>query len=244
MKKAFSLIELTCVIMIMGFLIVVISGGATFREMAKIRTAIKDFTEFKTAYNHFFARYEAIPGDFGNAYEFWPDQCSSSDFCDGDNNDYIDSYDEAFLAWLHLANSNFIKGNFQGQGYLNDQTALGEYNSPAGPLPSTLYSMVYFTEDAYDDAHYVILGGFLQDDLGYSAWLTPQQALYIDEKMDDEAPETGSILGRNGYNNGWDFASCLINSADARLANTDDLSDSEYNTNINSKECIVAYTLD
>lgn len=245
MKRAFTLVELAISLVVISILISTILYSTSFRRAAESRATMKQFMDYQMAYRNFSDRYESRPGDFNRAYEFWPEECSSSSFCDGDDNGLIDSYKEAHLSWLHLASSRFLYGNFSGEGYGDEQTQKAGYNAPEGDLQGTQFSIKYFDLDAFPALHYLLLGGESEADLGIAAIITPHNAYQIDSKMDDGTP-LGKLLGRNGYLNGsWDAAECMVDSADNHLANTDDLSDAEYYQNQgDTKACILALELE
>ncbi|MDC0857327.1 prepilin-type N-terminal cleavage/methylation domain-containing protein [Rickettsiales bacterium] len=245
MKKAFTLIELAIVLIIIGILIGTILYATEFRRSAEVRSTMKQLLNYQAAYNNFQDRYEARPGDFNRAYDFWPDNCESAEFCNGDGNGYIDSNKEAHLAWKHLGDSGFAPGNFAGQGYGGDDTQKADYNAPYGSLQGTQITLIYSSLDAFAPAHYFIIGGFNQGDLGYTAAIKPIYAARMDDKMDDGTP-TGMLLGRNGlYNGDWNLVTCIVDEDGVHVANTDNLDDAIYNEDVDqSKTCVVAFFLD
>jgi len=71
MKKGFTLVELSIVIVIIGFLVAGISAGSQLVEQAKLRTFITDIEGWKSDYDEFKYIYNAVPGDFYNASAYW-----------------------------------------------------------------------------------------------------------------------------------------------------------------------------
>ena len=65
-NKAFSLIELSIVLIIMGLLVAGVTGGASLIQSAKIRATVNEYYEYRTAYNSYYARYEQVPGEDPN----------------------------------------------------------------------------------------------------------------------------------------------------------------------------------
>ncbi|MBT4989651.1 MAG: prepilin-type N-terminal cleavage/methylation domain-containing protein [Rickettsiales bacterium] len=245
MRKAFTLIELAIVMIIIGILISTILFASEFRRSAEVRATMKQILDYQIAYNNFQDRYESRPGDYKRAYDFWPDSCESEAFCNGNGNGLIDTIKEAHLAWLHLANSGFVPGNFAGKGYGDDDTQKADYNAPYGHLQGTQVSLIYTNIDAFPSTHYLIFGGHKESDLGYTAIITPHHAARIDGKLDDGTPN-GMLLGRNGYIDGdWDIAQCIVDESDTHLANTSDLEGASYYENRgDSQECILAFALE
>ena len=66
-KKAFSLIELSIVLIIIGLLVAGVTGGASLIKNAELRKIVEEARGFQTAVNSFYAKYNALPGDFGTA---------------------------------------------------------------------------------------------------------------------------------------------------------------------------------
>ena len=61
-NKGFSLIELSIVLIIMGLLIAGVTGGASLIKSAKLRSVITEFTNYRTAYNTYYAQFGKVPG--------------------------------------------------------------------------------------------------------------------------------------------------------------------------------------
>ena len=63
---AFSLIELSIVLIIIGLLVAGITGGASLIESAKMRNFINEVNSWKQALYTFKVRYDRLPGDLNN----------------------------------------------------------------------------------------------------------------------------------------------------------------------------------
>ncbi len=61
---AFSLIELSIVLIIIGLLVSGIVGGASLIESAKMHAFYNSFNQYKQAVYAFYTRYDRLPGDF------------------------------------------------------------------------------------------------------------------------------------------------------------------------------------
>lgn len=66
-KSAFSLIELSIVLIIIGLLIAGVTGGASLIKSSELRAAISEARGYAVAVNGFFAQYNALPGDYTTA---------------------------------------------------------------------------------------------------------------------------------------------------------------------------------
>lgn len=113
-KKGFSLVEIALVLVIVALLIAAISAGSALLKQAEIRSVISEMTDYKRSYQAFKERYKAKPGDFANAYFYWPaaTECTSTGTatnCNGDGNNFISfSNNEHRKAWVHLSLSELI----------------------------------------------------------------------------------------------------------------------------------------
>ena len=62
-KQGFTLVELSIVIIIIGFLIAGISAGTSLIRQAGLSSVITDLTNYKMAVNMFKDKYGGLPGD-------------------------------------------------------------------------------------------------------------------------------------------------------------------------------------
>ena len=69
-NKAFSLIELSIVLIIIGLLVAGITGGQSLIESAKIRAIIDEFRGYRYAVNTFYSLKERLPADTNNDGRF------------------------------------------------------------------------------------------------------------------------------------------------------------------------------
>lgn len=70
--RAFTLIELSISIIIIGLLIGGITAGSSLVKTAAVRSIISEYETFQTAIVNFKSQYGALPGDFSKASNFWP----------------------------------------------------------------------------------------------------------------------------------------------------------------------------
>ncbi len=63
-KSAFSLIELSIVLIIIGLLIAGVTGGASLIKSSELRAAISEARGWSTAVNGFYNQFNAFPGDY------------------------------------------------------------------------------------------------------------------------------------------------------------------------------------
>ena len=221
-KSAFTLVEISIVIVIIGFIIGGILVGQDLTESAKIRSQISQIEQYQTAVNTFKAKYGYLPGDMPNA-EASSFGLTSRSYTDGNNNGVIDNWVNVFtgevsLFWNDLANAGLIGGNFIyiGGGYgttgynLAPQTGaeIAKYIPPA-KLGSGNY--IYIWNGGVDPQ--IWMGGGnngvnyfglaqVQNVVGYSlggvggtnSYIKVRDAYDIDKKIDDGLPQTGDVI--------------------------------------------------
>ena len=71
MKKGFSLVELSIVLVILGLLTGGILTGQTLIRAAELRSVNADVQRFQAATRTFQSKYFAFAGDMRNATDFW-----------------------------------------------------------------------------------------------------------------------------------------------------------------------------
>lgn len=71
MRNAFSLVELSIVLVILGLLTGGILAGQSLIHASELRAVTADFAKYQAAIYSFRAKYFAIPGDMANATAFW-----------------------------------------------------------------------------------------------------------------------------------------------------------------------------
>lgn len=243
-RKAFSTIELIMVMLVMSLLVFVFVFGKKMVHNSDLIGLMHQYQKYASYIEGFHDRFDYYPGDFNNAYEYWPDYCDSEEECNGDGDDEIEAYEESHLVWLHLRASGVIGGTFTGIGDGDDYTQTGGINVPEGELYPTQFSVVYYEGSEFpDDNHYIIIGGMKSEDLSYGAAIKPDDAYYLDEKLDDAYPSHGIVWGRNGYRGeDYDSSSCLIDTElGEHVSNsTTDSLNVTYNSNVDNRECFLA----
>jgi len=214
--QGFTLVELSIVIIIIGFLIAGIAAGTSLIKQAEINSVVTDLQGYQTAYNNFILRYSAIPGDMKNAETYWPagaTGCSvTATQCNGDGDGLITMGfavpSEVQSAWRELALANMISagitviptGGNVGEDYILGSTVPVSKVTGAGYLMAGAGSdlgniAVSPWTDGVTNATFIgkvdSLGGL------DNAALKPEDAFNMDKKIDDGTVNGSSFAGAN-----------------------------------------------
>jgi prepilin-type N-terminal cleavage/methylation domain-containing protein len=222
-QAGFTLVELSIVIVIIGFLVAGIAAGANLVKQAQIRSVISDLNSFQTGYNGFIGKYNAAPGDLSVASTYWPfgatgcaDLVGNNVMCDGDGDGNIiastTATDEVAAAWKHLQLSGFVgAGIAQFTAAVPAALVIGT-NVPASKITGSGYMMSASTNLARAGAavnigsgagatNYLYLGKPSATPLNLVAGsLKPEDAFNIDAKMDDGLISGANFSGANSGN--------------------------------------------
>lgn len=255
MRRGFSLVELSIVLVILGLLTGGILAGQSLIRAAELRSVIADFSRYHAAIYSFRDKYFALPGDMTNATRFWNSAggdstnatCyeaqtgTSTATCNGDGDGAIKNTlgnVERFSAWKHLANAGLVEGSYSGK----TNAATGTYNAVRGSnVPAAKISNGYYDINKED----YVAASVSNFDLGQSFnmlslfasatggsggnALRPEEAWNLDMKLDDGRPARGSILSTKKSN---------TNNPDCTTADT---LDAAYELSLNHKNCVVRY---
>jgi len=202
MKKAFSLIELSIVIVIIGLLISAISVTTNITNDLKLKKVIKDMNDVVLALKQFRLIYNDLPGDIPNAYDYWGSAFSctnavatvNSTGCNGDgdglvNNTSAGNRHEGYRAWQQLGHLDLIRGDYTGQ-----------YSSGFNCTPgtNTFETAMQGLAISFSTGRNLLLGGTVSNDNCWGGGISPVDAQYIDRKIDNGISSTGFITAANG----------------------------------------------
>ena len=219
-RSAFSLVELSIVLVILGLLTGGILGGQSLIRAAELRSISADQQRYFAAIQAFRDKYMGIPGDLTNATAFWGKdntRCASQNgtaatpgTCNGNGNGAVDSnYIENYRAWQHLALAGLIEGSYSGyvDSVAGSTPPVIGRDVPASKMSSRYWVLAQFTQ--LGTINYEVgfsgLPDIRDNYLYFSAvnaayWnnpmaLKPEEAWNIDTKMDDGRPATGKVRG-------------------------------------------------
>ncbi len=215
-RSAFTLVELSIVLVIVGLVVGGILGGQSLIQAHKVRNVLTDAKTYAIAMQQFKDKYDYFPGDFPTATNVWGSDaaaCSTGNnltpgTCNGDGNNVISvasaasTTAEVFQMWKQMALAGLITGAFtgiNGPAGANYDSIPGT-NIPRGPINNTgfwLYNWGYqaasttFYEGDYTNT--MTFGGAITGDWPHAAALSGKEAAEIDKKADDGIPAFGTI---------------------------------------------------
>lgn len=205
-ERAFTLIELSIVLVIIGLIVGGILTGRDLINAARINSEIAHITRYETAVNTFRTKYNEMPGDFGQAARMISGVTSGHN---GNNNGMIayatfgadSDYRELAYAYEHMSKARIIEGSYDGDPANWMQSAASTIPrsklSPdlalqlGGALTSTgttLYGQGITASDANNSISWTPL---------QFSWMTVKDSYSIDAKMDDGEPDRGRFFTIN-----------------------------------------------
>lgn len=223
-KSAFSLIELSIVLIIIGLLIAGITGGASLIKSSELRSVMGEARGYAVAVNAFYTQFNALPGDYATAVGgvsgvttptsglVVGDGDSKIEFCTTGcvTGTTVATGSEGAIAWQHLkfAGAIDVAPTFTG-GATATQTAGTHY--PASKIKAAGWGFDYRTrtDDGTNAANQNVVvltasttsaatvdTNTLTNNTPMSvAAILPTDALSIDSKIDDGVPTTGKVRG-------------------------------------------------
>ncbi len=213
----FTLVELSIVIIIIGFLIAGIAAGQSLIQQAKLNSVITEFKEFDTALQTFKIRYNYLPGDFPDAYSYWGAACAPvAEDCNGNGDNSVDAIpgfaqfrQESYRFWQHLNLAGILPGNYSGFSNLPNYAATIGLNLPASKFTPGGWYFGYTgswfmnnVDPLLIKAQYFQVGARRDISTVDYPLFTPTEASNLDSKIDDGHPYTGSFKSLEGFDNG------------------------------------------
>jgi prepilin-type N-terminal cleavage/methylation domain-containing protein len=195
-KKAFTLVELSVSIMIIGLLIALITGSSSLLANAKTNKLIREVLTIKQSFSLFETTYDALPGDFNNAYSYWGEECDQSESdCNGNGNGEItttavtgESNNESQYVFHHLNLSGILKRGSYTPG--TDESYEYDFTFYSYDTQGVVYYPDTTTNFPEGAKNYLQIGTGASED---GAYIVPKWAHKLDKKVDDGLPRTGVI---------------------------------------------------
>lgn len=251
-QSAFSLVELSIVLVILGLLTGGILGGQALIRAAELRSYATESERMKSAMYSFRDKYFALPGDMANATQFWgiaagtgnDAACANTEStdnrtCNGNGDGWVGTNqvneDERFRFWQHLASAGLIEGSYTGR---TDSATAGSFVLIPGKNVPNLKGSATFTIVAKADSlgsafmfNGTPSGNYLEfrhigSNVGIQP-LAPAEQWNLDTKIDDGRSGYGALTGPISTWNG--AGPTCTSSTDPATAN--------YNLSIADKVC-------
>ncbi|PZP86950.1 MAG: hypothetical protein DI582_01495 [Azospirillum brasilense] len=210
-QRAFSLVELSIVLVILGLLTGGILGGQSLIRAAELRSVTADFKRLHTAVFTYRDKYLELPGDHSRAFDFFSTNCGATAVaCNGNGNGLIgdvlngQTHGEGYMAVKHLALAGLIEGSYTG---LPSTPAVPGGNVIASRINSAVFWLWFFKEGTYfqngccttdttAQYNWIHFGAIVPAGTWPSNYsLKPEEAWNIDTKIDDGKPGTGLLFG-------------------------------------------------
>ena len=210
-KSAFSLIELSIVLIIIGLLIAGITGGASLIKSSELRSIMGEARGYAVAVNSFFTQYDRYPGDSDI-------DVGSNSKCVGDRDNTIEYSNgadcaEGLDAWNDLKDigaidlaltlgdpqvdnnappamvpvTNIPGSKIKGAGWAFDYLS--------STSDSSLHNVVVLTGTTTNKAKLLDVESASFADRAAVGIISPGDALSIDSKIDDGKSDTGNVKG-------------------------------------------------
>ncbi len=234
-KSAFSLIELSIVLIIIGLLIAGVTGGASLIKSSELRAIMSEARSFATAVNGFYNQFNYLPGDYATAIGG-----SSAGNGDGSIQYYSSTAtvptNEGRAAWYQMKGAGTLDSSIISATITTTVaatvpaiTTFGT-NVPSSKIKNSGWDFDYNTTSLQNVVVLTgaIAAGSTTDTLvnGTSfkstAAIAPTDALSIDAKIDDGVANAGKVRGV--------LALCFGTTA--------------YTTNTTTKACALSYQVD
>lgn len=214
-RYAFTLIELSIVLVIIGLIIGGVLLGQDLIKAAETRAQVSQFEKFKTALNVFNLKYGALPGDISepnaSAFGFVARGAYAGQ---GDGNGVLEgvtansaaansgsrvSMGETAVFFVDLSTANMIEGAFSTATNTVVVTSIAAASLPSY-YPSAKLGNNFLYTFSYNGINQLSVASLLNIGAGcngcatsYTA-MTVASAYDIDQKIDDGKPQSGRIL--------------------------------------------------
>ncbi|MFN7038439.1 MAG: type II secretion system protein [Alphaproteobacteria bacterium] len=178
-NQAFTIIELSIVLIVVGLLISGIVVGQNLIQSATSRAVIKEVQQYTALLNNFKEQYSFLPGDFPFATRIFGAGTN------GNGDGRVQYGTENFQVWYHLVLARKLDANYDGSNealssVLNDSDTRIRVETNS----SRIYNVLVNTRNS--------IGYHLAN--SSPNFISPIQAYDIDIKTDDGIPTSGSMM--------------------------------------------------
>lgn len=218
-QHAFSLVELSIVLVILGLLTGGILAGQSLIRASELRSIPVDLQRYTTAIHTFRDKYRALPGDMPNAVRFWGAQAgattdgtdstcaaltaaaTSAATCNGNGDGRVPLGYEMFRAWQHMANAGLVEGSYTGVANAGGANlAIPGENVPRARISSVGVNYLNATTTTDSGSWFANSGATLlvvakpyTDSELRVGFMKAEESWGIDTKIDDGKPGQGYV---------------------------------------------------
>jgi prepilin-type N-terminal cleavage/methylation domain-containing protein len=201
-QHGFTLVELSIVLVIIGLIVGGAVGGQSLIESRKKQTLLSSVSNLGTLARTFELQYDALPGDFAEATDYWDHSSAHSGDGDGRVESSITGWSgyyagrEHFNMWRHLSLSGIVQKDYTKTGTIDYSDRVGAL-APESSYQGITVSLLYLCNgDLPDCKNYIIIGSYASYDWGdYNGYtVIPSVAAYIDKKLDDGLAPSGKVI--------------------------------------------------
>ncbi len=218
-NSAFSLTEMSIVIIVIGVLMGAMLKGKNLIDKAKLRAIISENSTHTVSLNSFYTKYSQYPGDFDLAEDYWGAGNTDAGDNDGKIEFKIGSIYEGYRAWQHLSFAGMTDGAYLG----NETTGAAQVEIDVPLSKSKGGFFLEYGTHGFTENNALVLGTPIA--VGGSAVVvnglfTANDAMEIDAKIDDSVATTGSVRGQDG--DGSDAQDCVVTASSIyKISNSD-----------------------
>ncbi len=203
-QSAFTLVELSIVIVIIGLIVGGVLTGKDLIRAAELRSLNSDMVSYDSAVRTFKLKYDCIPGDCNKANSFGIGS-------NGDGNGTVGLNTELWQFWTHLGTARLISGSYSGvAGPLGVYDSVNNVNIPISKLAGIGYSLWSPTAQGFGGGinnwgkpfsagtHAFIVGK--DNNITTHGGAIPSiDAQSLDTKYDDGSANTGRVRSHIAY---------------------------------------------
>ncbi len=219
-QSGVGLVEIAIALVVIGILVGAVLQGKHLIDQARLNTIITDVQKIRLNIQHFKEKHGFLPGDFPHASRDIHESLSDGEGCGilSGNPFLVDSSNGRF--WTHLNAFNGISPSSSARilRYGDELISCGFGGG---------YTIISTPTESMP-GHWIVLGVKVGEDSGEGALLTPEQAHYINKKMDNGAPLSGAV--RSLDTNRETHGKCI--------------KDDRYNLSNNEKACVIYFSID